>query len=327
MTALATLGVTLASCEPREPQVFHEVLVATVRRGRDPGQVPMIDTSREEGGDVRTGAPFIDSQGTIYFMDFAQSNLKIIRPAAGGTSVEVVPRPPRSAQNDTPTDGCVADDGTIFLFTDSGRLDERYVIHYRRAADRGWRRAEPLDDDAIGWIAIAAKRVPAWGSARIEINPRGEVEISDFDRRISPAIVVADRNGVLVATAWRRLPAGVLTAGGRLVTARGHTTLVSASRGQGPAAEIDVPAIFLGTDRLDNIYLRLPGPRPGGDFIRRYGPDGRLLASGQVPARPIEALLLGKGTFQVGPDGDIYQFRMTVKGLEVTRWTTRDAGR
>ncbi len=303
--------------EPTAPAAFHEVAVGRLPAGSDPDQIGLIDC--DDCGELCSGAPFLGADGTVYFYESRPNNLKMLR--AGSSEVMVIAGPRVTARNAQPIDGAVSPDGTIYLLADRGTTTQRYRIYVRAPSEAGWRAADSLDDPDIGWTELSRKRVTAHGSIRIDISPRGAVEVFDFDRRSSAAIVVGDEGGVRRADARIKLPPGAVGRLNHTIRRSDHTTVVAGAEG---TRVFSTSGVFLGTDARDNLYFRAPGPADGVDLLRRYGPEGRLLAEGTVPARPIASLLLGKGTFQLAPEGDIYQFRMTPKGLEVTRWTTEN---
>ncbi|MBI5708832.1 MAG: hypothetical protein HZC42_00765 [Candidatus Eisenbacteria bacterium] len=323
--SMSLLSLSLVLVAPRSfappsgaspPRVLREVPVARILVGSGPDRIS--DVGCDDCGDICGGAPFLGPDGTVYFIDFAHNNLKAL-PASGAGRIRVVPGPPLQAQNDQPTDGTVGEDGTIYLLADRTTHQNRYRVYYRRPSDTTWQEAESLDDSDIGWTEIGGKRVPAGGTTRIGVNSGGQVEVYGLDRRKSPAIVVGDRRGPLRAAARTRLAPGALLRRGLVVRTSGSATAIGPSS---QAPRIETPGAFLGTDSQDNIYLRAPGRESGVDILQRYDPSGRLLASGTVPARPTQALVEGKGAFQVSASGDVYQFRLTTRGLEVTRWTT-----
>lgn len=308
-----------AATSTSAPATFHEVPLGHIPAGQGADRIDV--SNRGECCGEWIGCAFLDENGNIYFYDVRQNNLKVLV-ASQVPRVMVIPGPGVTARNARPTDGVVAADGTIYLLVDCGTTTERYRIHVRAPADTSWRTAEPLDDASIGWTRVAGRRVPARGSVRIGVNPKGQVEVYDFDRRRSAAIIVGDASGVLPPHGRVTLPPGAIGRLGHVVRRERTRTIIASGVG---TRTIDTPGVFLGTDAKDFIYLVAPVKNDGGDLLQRYSPGGELVAEVTVPIRPVVRLLEGKAPFQVQPNGDIVQFRVTSQGLEATRWTTEEA--
>jgi hypothetical protein len=292
---------------------FHEVPVATIQAL--PGTAPLV-TDCGAGGDFCSAFAFLGPDGNAYIYDYAHGALGIMSPATHSIT-RVMTGGPRSVWV---RDGAATADGTVYLLWDSGAARDRYQIFYRTAADTSWRTADPPDDAEMGWRTTAGHRLPVIGGMGLNLNPLGQVELCDHDRRTNPAVVIADNSGVLPKARRYRVPAGWIAPGDRRVRVEGGRTVVE---GAGQSHAITAPGAFLGTDSLGNVYLRSLRREPGGAILQRYSPEGQLLASVDVPSRRVSALVSGKGPYLVNSDGDVYQFRLTPQGLVVTRWTTR----
>lgn len=294
---------------------FRELPVATIQAF--PGTVPLV-TDCGAGGDFCSAFAFLGPDGNAYIYDLAHGAL-----GAMSLSTHAITRVMTGGPRSTwVRDGVATADGTVYLLWDSGAARDRYQIFYRTAADTSWRTADPPDDADMGWRTTAGHRLPVVGGIGLNLNPHGQVELCDHDRRFNPAVVIADSHGVLPKARRYQVPAGWIAPGGRRVRADGHQTVVE---GVGQPHTITTPGAFLATDSLGNVYLRSPRREPGGAVLERYSPEGALLAWVEVPSRPLSALMSGKGHFLVNSNGDVYQFRLTPQGLEVTRWTTQGA--
>jgi len=282
---------------------FREVQIAHLTVGSG------ADRISKTGCRLCTGAPFIGRNGTIYFYDANQNNLKQIVRSGDSTRVQVLAAPVLGPHDVRPTDGAEGPDGTIYLLADPGEGTPSCTIYYRPRSGGEWQKARPVAREDFGWPA---------GNAEIHVTPSGEVEVSGFDRRNSSAVVIGDGSGVLPVAERRKLGVGWIGMSGHRVRASGDGTVIASSAG---TAHIGTPGTFIGGDTDDNIYILVPTSTFGIDVIQRYSPEGELLASAKTRLYT-GTILSGKGMFQVTPDGDVYQFRMSWKGLAISRWTT-----
>jgi hypothetical protein len=276
---------------------------------------PLLTTC-EDCGAFCSAVAFLGEDDRAYIYDLAHNVL-----ATMSLTTHSITRVVRGPAPMWLRDGTALADGTVYLLVDRGTLQDRYGVFYRTAADTSWHSADTLDDDDIGWSKVAGRRVPVVGSVHLGLNALGKVELYQDDRRSSPAIVVGDRTGIRAGPLRRRLPTGAIGPAGQRVRAQGDVTVIESA---GQACSVATPGGFLGTDSLGNVYLRSPRREPGGTILQRYSPQGRLLASVEVPSRPLSAQVSGKGPYQVSRSGDVYQFRLTAEGLVVTRWTTAE---
>jgi hypothetical protein len=300
---LAACTIAPADSGAGTSRSFHEVPIAHIPVG------PGADRISRTGCRLCTGAPFIGRNETIYFYDTNQNNLKLITGSGDSTHVTVLAAPVLGPHDARPTDGAEGPDGTLYLLADPGEGTPNVTIYYRPRSGGEWQKAHPLAREDFGWPA---------GTAEMHVTGSGEVEVSGFDRRNSPAVVIGDGSGVLPVAERRKLGVGWIGISGHRVRASGDGTAIASAAG---TAHIGAPGTFIGGDADDNIYILVPTRTFGIDVVQRYSPEGELLASGTTRLYT-GTILSGKGMFQVTRDGDVYQFRMSWKGLAISRWTT-----
>jgi hypothetical protein len=180
---------------------FHEVSVATIQAL--PGIAPLV-TDCGAGGDFCSAFAFLGPGGHAYIYDFAHGALGVMSLTTHAIT-RVMSGGPRSTWV---RDGAATADGTVYPLWDSGAARDRYQIFYRTAADTSWRTADPPDDADMGWRTTSGRRLPVVGGLGLNLNPLGQVELCDHDRRNNPAVVIADNRGVLPKARRYRVPAG-----------------------------------------------------------------------------------------------------------------------
>ena len=311
LCALSAYGQTSQSGSGGNTQ-FREKTVTTHHQ-QDPD---VTDIDCEDCGDICSGAVYVSATRVVYFLDNVCNKVRVDSVGA----LTVIPGPTVTAQNEIPTDICVLD-GVIYLLSDRRTLHGRYVLHRQSPGHSSWETAVPFDVSDIGWATVSGKAVPLTGAARITATSDGRVVLYATDPTSSPALDLADKNGLLPPNARIRRPPGVNARGG-IVTQQPNLKLAAQSaRG---FFTLPQAGVFLGVDDQGNIYQRRPASEAGEDLLEKYSPTGQRLASALIPARPTTSLIRGKGPFQVHPSGDVYQFRFTDAGLVVTRWTLGD---
>ncbi|MBI5711158.1 MAG: hypothetical protein HZC42_12795 [Candidatus Eisenbacteria bacterium] len=301
---------------------FYEQPIATIAYGTRPEQMAVAECG-DCGDESCSGFAFLDERDDIYVYDVPANALKVLRFKNGkALSIQVVRGPVLEAQNEHPYDGCVSPDGTVYLLADRATLRGRYLVFARGARDSAWSRAEPLDDETLGWAALNGHRQQVVQAARIDVEPDGTVAVYDLDRRSSGAVVVARGDRFVPTSARVRLPAGLRGRSGLIARARARGLATELHVGEDPVAtaRVAIPGAFLGMDDAGNTYQATYGTGNVYEF-QRYDRAGTLTASSPVPRRRITKLVLGKGHLLMGRLGDVFQFRFTDAGLVITRWT------